>query len=199
MSRPKHRDPRRNVVKPQMERLEIRWLLSQSQGLIGTRRRIDAMAAELEQIGGGLGRTLSAEFVRWQSQHPATSGSGTVALATFEARKLANGGLGSWGGLRLLVQMENQGDHQFDALYQRLSGRYEQWAAIHPDRAHVLGINPIPIASPGTNLGQGTTTPGTADNTAENGTGAMLPSPTQPTQAGPSPDSHIPPPNQVRG
>ena len=82
MSRPSRRDPRRNVIKPQMEKLEIRWLLSQAQDVTGMGRTRERLEAE---VGGGLGRTLSAELAHWEAHHPNVSGSGVIALEAFEA------------------------------------------------------------------------------------------------------------------
>ena len=143
MSRPKRRDPRRNVLKPQVDKLEIRWLMSQAHALAGSRQARELLAAEIERVGGALGRTITTEFVRWEARHTASSsGSSTVALETFEAEKLTQGGLGPWGGLRLLVAMEGQGDHQFDELYQQLSSRFERWSMVHPNQYRLTGINP---------------------------------------------------------
>jgi RHS repeat-associated protein len=183
--RPKHRNPRRNVVKPQMEKLEIRWLMSQTVGLSGSSRTRDPILADIDRIGGGLGRTLAAEFTRWESHHPDAAGSENVALETFEAKKLTQGSLGSWGALRLLVQIEAQGDHQFDALYQRLSGRFERWATGHPALAHATGIDPIPIATPVTTIAPGISASDKEDETAGVATVRSIFSP--PSSAGTSP------------
>ena len=64
MRRHQHRDPRRNAIKPDMEKLEIRWLLSQAEALAGARRTRDLLAGEIDRVGGVLGRTLAAEFAR---------------------------------------------------------------------------------------------------------------------------------------
>ena len=148
------------------------------------------MPAPTEGTGGGLSRTLTAEFARWETHHPDATSSSVAALESFEARELAQGGLGAWGRLRLLVSMEAQGDHQFDALYQRLSTRYEQWAVDHPARAGSLGIDPAPISTGGTANSTGTSALG--NTTASRGAGQSSSSPAQPTASGPSPDSTHP-------
>jgi hypothetical protein len=102
---------------------------------------------------------------------------------------------GSWGGLRLLVRMERQGDHQFDALYRRLSARFEQWAAGHPALARATGIDPVPIGAPVTIVAPGLTATGNDKETAGNGTGGSSAGPAQPTPAGLSPDLGIHPLN----
>ena len=89
--------------------------------------------------------------------------------------------------------MERQGDHQFNALYQRLSGRFERWAARHPVQARALGLNPFPLATPVTTIGPGLTTSGSAASPAGSGTTNSLASPVQPTPAGASPEAGIDP------
>jgi hypothetical protein len=196
MSRPTRRDPRRNVIKPQMEKLEIRWLMSQAQALAGTRQTRELLEEEIGRIGGGLGRTLAVQLARWESHHQDAANSGAVALESFEARTLKqHDSLGPWGGLRLLVQMELRGDHRFDALYQRLSGRFERWAASHPAQARVLGLNPIPISTPVTSPGTTTTVASVGNATGMTTSGAGL-APTilvGSVHAGPSPDGILPP------
>ena len=194
MSRPTRRDPRRNVIKPQMEKLEIRWLMSQAQALAGMRQARELLEDEVGRIGGGLGRTLAVQLARWESHHPDAANSGAVALESFEARTLKqHDSLGPWGGLRLLVQMELQGDHRFDALYQRLAGRYERWAASHPAQARVMGLNPIPISTPVTSSGTTVASVGNATGVSTSGAG-LAPSNAGPiADAGPSPDGiHLP-------
>ena len=154
MSRRRRRDPKRNVVKPQMEKLEIRWLLSQAEALAGSRRARDLLTAEIDRVGGPLGRALSAGFARWAAHHPDQAQSGVAALESFEARKLGQGSLGEWGRLRLLVQMEGQGDHQFDGLYRRLSARFTRWAANHPAQAALSGVVPALDLDAGTGAGR---------------------------------------------
>ena len=185
MRRRQHRDPRRNAVKPEMEKLEIRWLLSRAVALAGTRRTRELLTGEVDRVGGVLGRTLAAEFVQWAAHHRDQVRSGIAAMEAFESRKLAQDNLGRWGRLRLLAQMESRGDHQFDALYQHLSARHERWAVHHPASGSI-GIALTPSASAG-DTGTAATTNTPATPTASGG------QPPPKVIAGGSPDAGIPP------
>jgi len=64
-----------------------------------------------------------------------------------ETRWLMHTGFGPWGALRLLDRLETQGDHRFDALYQRLSTKFDKWAVGHPEQAELAGVVAVPIVA----------------------------------------------------
>jgi RHS repeat-associated protein len=126
------------------------------------------------------------------------------ATEKLETRWLMHTGFGPWGALRLLDRLEAQGDHRVDALYQRLSARFDRWAARHPEQAKLSGVIAAPISAwPSANAtGPAHATPPaptTSSHPAAGGaaTSAGQPGPPQ-TSAGAggtvSPDGRIPPP-----
>ncbi len=132
---------------------------------------------------------------RWESHHADVMASNPTAVESFEAKELMQHSDGSWGGLRVLVRMERHGDHQFDALYRRLSARFEQWAASHPALARATAIDPVPIGAPVTIVAPGLASTGNDNETQGYATGGSMSSPATPIAAGLSPDSRVPPPN----
>ena len=48
----------------------------------------------------------------------------------------------------VLARLEAQGDHRFDPIYERISARFEHWAALHPGEARVSGLRLTPPPPP---------------------------------------------------
>ncbi len=56
--------------------------------------------------------------------------------------------LGPWGRLKLVDRLEKQGDHQFDALDERLTIKLDHWELRHPTLAREWGLTkPTPLAA----------------------------------------------------
>jgi hypothetical protein len=101
------RDPKRNTVKPEMHRLETRWLMSQGDTLGDSRRIRDLLTDEIDRVGGWLGHSLATEFVAWAAHRADQEPSGVAALETFKALELKQGRL----EVTLRGQEAKSGDH----------------------------------------------------------------------------------------
>ncbi len=56
--------------------------------------------------------------------------------------------LGPWGRLKLVDRLEKQGDHQFDAMDERLTIKLDHWELKHPTLAREWGLTkPTPLGS----------------------------------------------------
>src|SRR5205823_5175717 len=120
------------VIKPEMEKLELRWLMRQGLDPWGLAHHVSHLEAGGEQRSSALDRRPSTVHARSVTQHATRAGSAGATPEARAAERLVGSALGPWGRLRLLDHLENQGGHRFDALYQRLSAKYEGWAAHHP-------------------------------------------------------------------
>ena len=171
MSRLEDRRPRRASLKLLVESLETRWLMS-----VGDRR------PELDHpvpIDAGLLTRPTPHRSRAES---------LAVVEVHQAQRLEHGGFGPWGGLRLLVAMEAQGDRHFDALYSQLSARFARWSAHHPSQARSLGIKPLPLSTGGTDHNPGSSVASDSTlSTLRSGSGS-----------GAVPDAGPPPPHNVQ-
>ena len=56
--------------------------------------------------------------------------------------------LGPWGRLKLVDRLEKQGDHQFDALGEKVTVKLDHWELKHPTLAREWGLpKPTPLGS----------------------------------------------------
>ncbi len=61
--------------------------------------------------------------------------------------------LGPWGRLKLVDRLEKQGDHQFDAMGERLTIKLDRWEIKHPTLAREWGLaKPTPLGSGNTSI-----------------------------------------------
>ncbi len=78
--------------------------------------------------------------------------SGPLLLKEAAVALTGNADLGPWGRLKLVDRLENQGDHQFDAIGERLTAKFNRWALHHPTLAHDSGFKPTPVGSWGSSI-----------------------------------------------
>ena len=129
MSRRNNRDPRRNAIKPEMEKLELRWLMRQGLDPSGLSHQVSHSEAGGEQGSSALDQRPSTEQARSVTPHSPHAGSAGATPEARAAQRLLRLDLGPWGVLRLLDHREARGDHRFDALHQWLSAKFDRWAA----------------------------------------------------------------------
>ena len=182
MSRHPRRKPRRNALTPEMEKLELRWLLRQGLDPWGMSHQLAHPEAGGQPRSEALEQRPSREHGQSVTQHPNHAASADAAPEARAVQQLLRPPSGSWGRLRWLARLEAQGDHRFDALDRRLSAEFHRWAGQHPVRARLTGIRlaalPLTPANPGT-PSSGPTTPAQTMSSVAAGT-------SPPPQAGPS-------------
>ena len=134
MNREKRR--RQLATKCQLERLETRWLMKSS------------LAATVSAAPEAMVRHLSAQVEHWLNHRALAAAPLDVKQEKATLAQLVPSNLGSWGALRVLARLEAQGDHRFDPIYERISARFEHWAALHPGEARVSGLRLTPPPPP---------------------------------------------------
>ena len=73
--------------------------------------------------------------------------SGPLFLKDAAIALTGSANLGPWGRLKLVDQFNAQGDHQFDAMGEKLTVKYSHWALRHPSLARSSAFRPTPLAS----------------------------------------------------
>ena len=149
-------------------------------------RPLEMIADRPETRVDDLTRRLSGQVGQWLVHHPSEVSAVDLAKEKSQIQQLIPSNLGSWGTLRVLDQLEAQGDHQFDLLYQQISARYDHWAVRHPVQARRSGVTAAPVQAVSS-----AGTAGPASSSIGSGVGAI----STPPVHGVTPDGGPPPPN----
>jgi YD repeat-containing protein len=136
---------RRLQVKANPERLETRWLMRASPILAIPVQPLETARDHPETRAHILVLRLSSEIEQRLGHDGLAASPLDLKEQKAEIEQLVPGNVGNWGTLRVLDRLEANGDHQFDQLYQRISTRFDHWAALHPAQARRSGVTALPV------------------------------------------------------
>jgi YD repeat-containing protein len=132
-------------VKANLERLETRWLMRANPILAVPVQPLATVRDHPQARAQVLALRLSAEIEQRLSHESLAASPLDLKDQKAEIRQFGPGDTMSWGTLRVLVRLEADGDHRFDLLYQKISTRFDHWAARHPVQASRSGVTAAPL------------------------------------------------------